>query len=65
MFHAILFCLLAGLFVLFATGAARAGQIMVAIPAGVLAAWMLGLAWTAARRAAARAPRTPNDDGRT
>ena len=66
MFHAVLFCLLATLFILFAVGAGGAGQVMVAIPAGVLAAWMAGLAWSSARRAHAHRSRTRRgDDGRT
>jgi hypothetical protein len=66
MFHASLFALLAAMFLLFAFSAGRAGQLVVAIPAALLALWLVDgavRAWRGARRA--RANRTgSNADGR-
>ena len=68
MFHATLFALLGGLFLLFAFSAVRADQLVIAIPAAFLALWMGDGAVRAARRArrTARARRTGSTeaDGR-
>jgi hypothetical protein len=40
MFHATLFALLSGLFVLFCFSAVGADQFVVAVPAGLMALWM-------------------------
>jgi hypothetical protein len=64
MFHAILFALLAGLFVLFASGAARADQFVVAVPAALLALWMGDSAVRSGRSAMRRRRANTTTDGR-
>ncbi len=54
MFHAALFALLSGLFLLFAFSAGRADQFLVAVPAALLALWMADSAFRAARGARTR-----------
>ena len=49
MFHASLFALLGGLFLLFAFSAGRADQFVVAVPAALLALWMGDSAFRAGR----------------
>jgi hypothetical protein len=65
-FHVALFALLGGLLLLFAFSALRAGQPVVAVPAALMALWLVDgavRAWRGARRA--RANRTgSNADGR-
>lgn len=67
MFHAALFALLGGLFLLFAFSAVRADQFLIAVPAALLALWMEDGAFRAARgahRRRANANRTDsNADG--
>jgi hypothetical protein len=67
MFHAALFALLSGMFLLFAFSAGRADQIVVAVPAVLMALWMGDGAFRAGRGARRRwrATRTGSDvDGR-
>ena len=66
MFHASLFALLGGLFLLFAFSAGRADQFVVAIPAALMALWMVDSAIRAGRGALRRrrATRTGTTDGR-
>ena len=67
MFHATLFALLSGLFLLFAFSAGRADQFVVAVPAALMALFMGDVAFRAARgvRRRRRATRTGTDaDGR-
>jgi hypothetical protein len=66
MFHATLFALLTGLFLLFAFSAGRADQFLVAVPAALMALWMADSAVRAARgarrRRRARRPGSGDDD---
>ncbi|MCW2925693.1 MAG: hypothetical protein JWM98_3097 [Thermoleophilia bacterium] len=67
MFHATLFALLSGLFLLFAFSAARADQIVVAVAALLMALWLGDFAFRAGRgvRRRRRSNRTGTDvDGR-
>jgi hypothetical protein len=67
MFHACLFALLGGLFLLFAFSALGADQLVVAVPAALMSLWMGDSAFRAGRGAfrKRRATRTGNDaDGR-
>ena len=54
MFHAVLFALLGGLFLLFAFSAGRADQFLIAVPAGLMALWMCDSAFKAGRGALRR-----------
>ena len=66
MFHASLFALLSGLFLLFAFSAGRADQFVVAVPAALMALWMGDGAFRAGRGAQKRrrAARTSTDADR-
>jgi hypothetical protein len=66
MFHVALFALLSSLLLLFAFSAARAGQFVVAVPAALVALWLVDGAVRALRGARrARADGTGSDaDGR-
>lgn len=67
MFHASLFALLGGLFLLFAFSAGRADQFVVAVPAALMALWFGDSAFRSGRGALRRrrAARTGTDvDGR-
>jgi hypothetical protein len=66
MFHAALFALLSGLFLLFAFSAGRADQFVVAVPAALMALWMGDGAVRAGRGAQRRrrATRTSIDPDR-
>lgn len=54
MFHALLFTLLCGMFVLFAIGAGGAGQPVIAAPAALLALWLGDAAFRSGRSAVRR-----------
>lgn len=64
MFHVTLFALLAALFLLFASGAAGAGQFVVAVPAALLALWMGDAAVRSGRSAMRRRRANTTTDGR-
>jgi len=64
MFHAALFTLLGGLFCLFAFQAAGAGLLLIAIPSGLLALWMVDAALRSGRGAIRRRRAATNADGR-
>ena len=51
MFHAALFALLGGLFLLFAFSAGRADLLLIAVPAALMALWMGDSAFRAGRGA--------------
>ncbi|MCW2962355.1 MAG: hypothetical protein JWM25_1781 [Thermoleophilia bacterium] len=54
MFHATLFALLGAMFCLFAFAAGRADLLVIAIPAGLMALWMVDSAVRSARGALKR-----------
>lgn len=64
MFHASLFALLGGMFVLFAFAAGRADLFVIAVPAGLLAAWMGDASLRSWRMARRRARLGKTTDGR-
>jgi hypothetical protein len=65
MFHTLLFALLGSMFCLFAFAAGRAGLLVIAIPAGLMALWMVDSAVRSARGALNRRRRDgTTTDGR-
>jgi hypothetical protein len=63
MFHASLFALLGGLFLLFAFSAGRADQFVVAVPAALMALWMGDSAFRSGRGALRRRRATRTGTG--